>query len=62
MAFETSRTFIPVRTSSEEIKLKERFALFLYSAIARILEWFFHLTIAYRVGSSMVSAKKLLFS
>ena len=47
MAFETSSTFISVRTSSLETKLKEKFALFLYSdVIARILGWFLHLAIA----------------
>ena len=59
MAFETSNTFIFVRTSSLETKLKEKFALLLYSdAIARILGWFLHLTIAFRVGSIMFSAKE----
>ena len=63
MALETSSAFILARTSSLETKLKEKFALFLYSdAIARILGWFLHLTIASpfnnRVGSSMCSAKE----
>ena len=63
MAFETSSTFISVRTSSLETKLKEKFALFLYSdAIARILGWFLHLAIAFRVRSSIFSAKELQFS
>ena len=59
MAFETSNTFIFVRTSSLETKLKEKFALLLYSdAIAGILGWFLHLAIAFRVGSIMFSAKE----
>ena len=59
MAFETSNTFIFVRTSSLETKLKEKFAQLLYSdAIARILGWFLHLAIAFRVGSIMFSAKE----
>ena len=63
MAFETSSTFISVRTSSLETKLKEKFALFLYSdPIARILGWFLYLAIAFRVGSSMFSAKESQFS
>ena len=63
MAFETSSTFISVRTSSLETKLKEKFALFLYSdAIARILGWFLHLEMAFRVGSSIFSAKESQFS
>ena len=53
MAFETFSTFISARTSSLETTLKEKFALFLYSgAVARILGWFLHLAIAFRVGSS----------
>ena len=63
MAFETSNTFIFVRTSSLETKLKEKFALLLYSdAIARILGWFLHLAIDFRVGPSMFSAKESQFS
>ena len=63
MTFETSSTFISVRTSSLETKLKEKVALFLYSdAIARILGWFLHLAIAFRVGSSMFSAKESQYS
>ena len=62
MAFETSRTFISVRASLEK-KLKEMFALFLYSnVIGRILVWFLYLAIVFRVGSSMFSAKKSQFS
>ena len=62
MAFETFTTFISVRPSLE-LKLKEKFALFLYSdAIARILGWFLHLAIAFRVGSSMFSTRELQFS
>ena len=53
MVLETSNTFISVRTSSLETKLKGKFALFLYSdAIARILGWFRHLAITFRIGSS----------
>ena len=63
MAFETSNTFISVRKSSLETKLKEKFALLFYSdAIARILGWFLHLVIGFSVGSSMFSAKKSQFS
>ena len=63
MAFETSSTFISVRTSSSETKLKEKFSLFVYSeAIARIFGWFLHSAIAYRIGSSMYSAKRLQYS
>ena len=48
MAFENSSIFIFARTFSLETKLKETFALFLYSdAIAWILVWFLHLTIAF---------------
>ena len=58
MAFDTSTTFISVRTSVEP-KLKEKFALFLYSdAIARILGWFVYLAIVFRVGSAMFFAKE----
>ena len=61
MAFETSTIFISVRTSLEP-KLKEKFALFLSSdAIARILGWFIYLTIVFRVGSAMFSAKESQF-
>ena len=63
MAFETSSIFISVRTSSLEIKWKKKFDLFLYSdAIARILGWFLHLAIDFRVGLSMFSAKESQFS
>ena len=63
MAFETSSIFISVRTSSLETKLKEKFALFLSSdAIARILGWFVHLAVAFRVGSLIFSAKESQFS
>ena len=63
MAFEKSSTFISVRTSSLETNLKEKFALFLYSDdIAGIPGWFFHLAIAFRVGSAIFSAKELQFS
>ena len=56
MAFDTSSTFILVRTSSLETKLKENFALFLYSdVIAKILGWFFHLATAFREGSPIFS-------
>ena len=59
MVFETYSTFISVRTPSLETKLKEKFAPFLYSdAIARILGWFLHLAIVFRVGSSIFSAKE----
>ena len=59
MAFETWSTFISLRTSSLETKLKKKLSLFVYSdAIVRILEWFFHLAIAFRVESSMFSAKE----
>ena len=62
MAFEASSTFIFVRTSSLETKLKEKFALILYSdTIARTLRWFLYLAIAWRVGSSMFSEKKHIF-
>ena len=58
-----SAFFISVRTSSLETKLKENFALFLYSdVIARILGWFLHLVVAFRIGSSMFSAKESQFS
>ena len=58
MAIETFSTFISVRASSLERKLKEMFAQFLYSdTIGRILGWFLHLEIAFRIGSSMFSAK-----
>ena len=43
MAFETSSTFMSVRMSSSETKLKEKFALFL----------------AFREGSSIFSAREL---
>ena len=59
MAFETPRIFFSVRTSSLETKLKEKFFLFVYShAIARILGLFLDLAIAFRVGSSTLSAKE----
>ena len=59
MVFETSSTFISVRTSSLETKWNEKFAQFLYSdAVARILGWFLHLAVAFRVGSSILSAKE----
>ena len=62
MAFETFTTFISVRPSLE-LKLKEKFALFLYSdAIARILGWFIYLAIVFRVGPAMFSAKESQFS
>ena len=48
MAFGTSGIFISVRMSSLETKLKEKFAIFLYSdASARIPGWFLHLAIAF---------------
>ena len=48
--------------SSLETELKERFAVFLYSdAIARILRWFLHVAIAFRVGSSIFLPKNLNF-
>ena len=63
MAFDTSSTFISARVSSLETVLKEKFALFLYSdIIAKILEWFLHLTTAFRVVSSMFFAKESQFS
>ena len=63
MTFETSSIFIYIRAFSLETKLKETFALFLYSGgIAGLLGWFLHLSIAYRVGSSMFSAKESQFS
>ena len=63
MAFGTSGIFISVRMSSLETKLKEKFALFLNSdAIARILGWFVHLAVAFRVGSLIFSAKESQFS
>ena len=59
MAFETSSTFISVKTSSLETKLKEKLSQFIYSdAIARILGWFLHLAIAFRVGSPILSGKE----
>ena len=59
MAFETSSTFISVKTSFLETELKEKFAIFLHSdAIATILGWFLHLAIAYRVESSIFSPKE----
>ena len=63
MAFDTSSTFISVRTYSLETKLKEKFALFLYfDVIAKILGWFLDLAITFRVGSSIFSAKESQFS
>ena len=56
MACESPSIFISVRTSSLETKLKEKFALFLYSdVIAKILGWFFHLATAFREGSPIFS-------
>ena len=63
MTFEIFSTLISVRTSSLETKLKERFPQFLYSdAISRILGWFLHLAVVFRVGSSTFSAKESQFS
>ena len=60
MAFDTSSTFISLRTSSLETKLKEKF--FYSDVIARILGRFLNLAIAFRVESLVFSAKESQFS
>ena len=63
MAFEACSAFSSTKASSLETKFKEKFALFLYSdTIAKIFGWFYHLAIAFRVGSSMFSTRESQFS
>ena len=60
MAFDTSSTFISLRTSSLETKWKEKF--FYSDVIAGILGRFLNLAIAFRVESLVFSAKESQFS
>ena len=54
---------ISAKMSSLEIKSKEHLALFSYlDTIARMLGWFLHLTIAFRIGSLIFSVKESQFS